>query len=121
MYLSTYFLINLFIKNKTPIHQALPVEETIYDVPETHFCEICEKILVGRRTWHSEFHFYVLLSNFLFLIFFFLFKPKFITYSNAFNHFTHYDSMIILSHSRIDIRNDKYFCNNKTLDFCLCL
>ncbi|XP_015914703.1 tRNA dimethylallyltransferase isoform X2 [Parasteatoda tepidariorum] len=46
-------IVNSFIENKT-VYKALPIEEGTNDVQETHFCEVCEKILVGRQTWQSE-------------------------------------------------------------------
>ncbi|XP_054710203.1 tRNA dimethylallyltransferase-like [Uloborus diversus] len=34
-----------------PAQNPLPVEEAIDDVQESHYCDICQRIFVGRRIW----------------------------------------------------------------------
>ncbi|XP_035232194.1 tRNA dimethylallyltransferase-like [Stegodyphus dumicola] len=38
-------------KNRIPSQKPLPLQESLQDVPETHYCEVCDRIFVGRRTW----------------------------------------------------------------------
>lgn len=37
-----------------PTVSPLPVQDPLNDVPETHYCEICDRIFVGRRVWESK-------------------------------------------------------------------
>lgn len=44
-------ILQSLIKNKTPPVSPMPIREELEDIPETHYCEVCERIFVGRRIW----------------------------------------------------------------------
>jgi len=39
------------IQGVKPAAKPLPVEECVQDTAETHYCDVCERSFVGRKTW----------------------------------------------------------------------
>lgn len=44
-------ILQAFFEEKSPAINSLPILDPLDDVTETHYCEICERIFVGRRVW----------------------------------------------------------------------